>query len=112
MSSKNSIKKTIRLNPSNSVENRILVYLDLVQDKKEGAFIKEALDLYIEFIENNLYNCPYLLSNGDVEELKESKFTDLVDKLQVKEEKSEENNNIGLFGLDRSLFIDDTIAFS
>lgn len=72
-----SVRETLRLNTEIQEEAKILDYLGQVHDKKKSAFIREALTLYIEFIENGLCECPFI---GEVkeEEVKESKFSGLI----------------------------------
>lgn len=75
------IRETIRLNPNLEDEARIIEYLNQVQNKKKGAFIKDALNMYIQFIEEGLYKCPYI---GEIEkEIKENKFAGLVNQTRL-----------------------------
>lgn len=86
MHSKNSIKKTFRLNPKNVDEDRILAYLELVEDKKEGMFIKEALSLYITLIDEGLYYCPHFYSSNIKQESITEKFASIVETLEAAQE--------------------------
>lgn len=70
----NDTRETIRFNINNPMDAKIVDYLGRVQDKKKGAFIKEALEMYIEAIEQGVYECPYL---GE-KKLAVSKFSNII----------------------------------
>lgn len=74
-------KETIRLNLNNREEAKIAYYLDRTREGMKSAFIKEALEMYIEAIEQGLYECPLI---GE-EPVKEPKFKGMIEK-QLKEQ--------------------------
>ena len=79
-----SVRESVRFNTLDRDEAKMLDYLEhYVQEGKKSAFIKDALLMYIEFIENGLYESPFI---GEVkEEEKKSKFHNLIEKTKLGE---------------------------
>lgn len=70
------VSKTFRLNRNKPTEKRILEFLDTVPAKKQSIVFKEALDMYIEMINQGLYECPVFKEEVEVE----SKFKNILKK--------------------------------
>lgn len=96
----NQIRETIRFNYNNPSERKMVEYLNKVIGKRKGAFIKEALEMYIEAIEQGVYECPFLKEEEVV--IPESKFKNIV-KENISPKKEEDLFD---FKIDENIFDD------
>lgn len=110
MKNDNDVRETIRFNMNNPIERKMVKYLGEVKGKRKGAFIKEAMEMYIEAIEQGLYDCPFFKEEEEVE----SKFKNIVQEKLASPEKVEENIfnvDVGNINFDDLDFDDITLKF-
>lgn len=116
MKNDNDVRETIRFNMNNPIERKMVKYLGEVKGKRKGAFIKEAMEMYIEAIEQGLYDCPFFKEEEEVE----SKFKNIVQEKLASQDNIEEDifdidtSNISFDNLDLDLdlnFDDMTLKF-
>ena len=80
-------RETVRFNVNSSDrDKKLYMYLNNVQGRRRGAFIKEAMEMYIEMIELGYHDCQYLKP-----EFEENRFKEM---LQQKNEPKEEQLKI------------------
>lgn len=80
--------ESFRLSKDNAIEVKIADFLDTIPGRQKSVVIKEALDMYIEMINQGLYECPAFKEK----EVVESKFKNMMPLLnkEVKVEAKEE----------------------
>ena len=109
----NDIRETVRFNMNNPIERKMVKYLGEVKGKRKGAFIKEAMEMYIEAIEQGLYDCPFFKEEEEVE----SKFKNIVQEKLASQNTIEEDifntdvSNINFDDLDFDDFDNITLKF-
>ena len=86
-------RETVRFNVDSCERDKELyMYLNNVQGRRRGAFIKEAMEMYIEMIELGYHDCQYLKP-----EFEENRFKEM---LQQKNEPREKQLEIPLSSFD------------
>lgn len=79
------MRETIRFNSNSNRDMKLYSYLEKVKGRRRGAFIKEAMEMYIEAIELGHYNCPYF-----EEENNENKFREILNQRTIKQHLNDE----------------------